>query len=195
MRGDRHGTHGYDNTRGILQWGADASGDTMDLLIVRHARAEDPVCFAATRQPDAKRPLTAKGIRKMKKAACGLRSFVPSIDLLVSSPLRRAVQTAKIIADAYGGIEWVEREELSPGAAPRRLIAWLAAQRDKGTVCIVGHEPGLSDLLSILLDEESEQPAKLKKGSATLLTFEGRIAAREGHLQWHHSAKELASSA
>src|SRR5215510_9395412 len=105
----------------------------MQLLLIRHARAEDRETFAATGQPDSKRPLTGKGIRRMKKAARGLRSLVPSIDLLVSSPLRRAVETARIIADVYGGIRCIERDELAPEAAAEELIDWLAAQRQKGT--------------------------------------------------------------
>ena len=167
----------------------------MDLLIVRHARAQDRDDFASTRQPDEKRPLTAKGVRRMKKAARGLRSLVPSVGLLVSSKLRRSSQTAKIIADAYGGIEWIEQERLAPGASPQQLIAWLAAQPENETACIVGHEPDLSDLLSLLLAEKKDQPAKLKKGSACLLTFAGPVAACAGHLQWYRSAKELASGA
>jgi phosphohistidine phosphatase len=128
----------------------------------------------------------------MKKAARGLRSLVPSIDLLISSPLRRAVETARIIADVYGGLRCIERDELAPGTAPQQLIDWLA-QREKGTACIVGHEPDLSELLTVLLAEKSEQPLKLKKGSASLVTFEGSIAPSRGSLKWYRSAGDLAS--
>jgi phosphohistidine phosphatase len=165
----------------------------MQLLVVRHARAEDREIFAAMAQPDSERPLTAKGIRRMKKAARGLRSLVPSIDLLISSPLRRAVETARIIGDVYGGVRCIERDELAPGTAPRQLIDWLAAQREKGTACIVGHEPDLSELLRFLLAEKSEQPLKLKKGSASLVTFEGSIAPSGGSLKWYRSAADLAA--
>ena len=165
----------------------------MDLLVVRHARAEDRDDFAETGEPDSKRPLTAKGIRRMTKAARGLRRLVPAIGVLASSPLRRAAQTAKILSAAYDDIEWVERDELSPGVTPVRLIGWLAARRGRGTVCVVGHEPDLSRLLAILLTRNSDRPRKLKKGSATLLRFAGPPAAREGELQWHRTAKELAA--
>jgi phosphohistidine phosphatase len=164
----------------------------MNLLVVRHARAEDRETFATTGKADSERPLTAKGMRKMKEAARGLRTLVPSIDLLVSSPLRRAVETARIIGNAYGGIRTIERDELAPEAPPLQLIDWLAAQR-RQTICVVGHEPHLSDLLSTVLADRSKQPAKLKKGSATLVRFEESSAASAGTLQWHHSAKELTS--
>jgi phosphohistidine phosphatase len=165
----------------------------MLLLLVRHAPAEDRETFAATGQPDSERPLTDKGIRRMKKAARGVRSLVPSISLLVSSPFRRAVETAQIIADAYGGIRHIERDELAPAAAPPQIIDWLAAQKRDGTACVVGHEPDLSELLAFLLADKSERPAKLKKGSATLVGFAGPIAARGGRLRWYRSARELAS--
>src|SRR5258706_16007485 len=98
----------------------------MQLLVVRHARAEDREAFAATGQPDSERPLTAKGIRRMKKAARGLHTLVSSIDLLATSPLRRAVETARIMADLYGGIPCIERDELAPGASSEHLTNRLA---------------------------------------------------------------------
>jgi phosphohistidine phosphatase len=165
----------------------------MNLLLVRHARAEDRERFTGTGQPDSKRPLTAKGIRRMKNAARGLRGLVPSIDLLASSSLRRALETAKILAEEYGGIECVQRAELAPGGVAEELIDWLAKQKDVETACLVGHEPDLSDLLAALLADPSAGPAKLKKGSVTLIEFPGPVAAAAGHLRWHRSAKDLAA--
>jgi phosphohistidine phosphatase len=165
----------------------------MQLLIVRHARAEDRDTFAQTEQADAQRPLTRKGIRKMKCAASGLRLLVSSIDLLVSSSLRRAIQTARILADTYGDIPMIERDELAPGGNHRSLIDWLATQPHSAMICLVGHEPDLSDLLKMILTDPSEQPAKLKKGSATLVQFEGPVTAGTGKLQWHRPAGDLAA--
>ena len=173
----------------------------MQLLVVRHARAKDRDKFAATGKPDAKRPLTGEGIRRMKKAARGFRSLVPSIGLLVSSSLVRAVETAHIIADEYGGLDIVERRELAPGQSANELIDYLASkmQRDERDeprpACIVGHEPDLSDLIELLLADASEAPKSLKKGSATLIEFQGSITAGAGRLRWHRTAKELASEA
>jgi len=165
----------------------------MQLLVVRHARTEDRETFADSGKPDSERSLTAKGIRKMKSAARGLRARVPSIDLLVSSPLRRAVETARIIADVHGGIRIIERDELAPGAAPEQLIEWLGSQPANGPACIVGHEPDLSELLGVLLSNPAQNPRKLKKGSATLLEFAGPVVESGGRLLWHNSAADLAS--
>jgi phosphohistidine phosphatase len=130
----------------------------------------------------------------MKRAARGLRSLVPTIDLLITSPFRRAVQTARIIAEAYGGLSVVERDELVPGAPSKRLIDWIAARPKTPTACVVGHEPDLSELLTVLLSDDSKQPAKLKKGSVSLVQFEGGIAASRGTLEWYHPASELAGA-
>ena len=162
----------------------------MDLLVIRHARAADRETFAKS---DAQRPLTRAGAQRMTKAMRGLRAMVPSIDLLVSSRLRRAVQTARIIANAYGDLRVELRDELSPGAPPEQLIAWLGEQGKRGFTCIVGHEPDLSELLALLLADPARVPAKLKKGSASLVRFKGRGTASAGKLKWHRTAKELAA--
>jgi phosphohistidine phosphatase len=129
----------------------------------------------------------------MKRAVSGLRLLVSSIDLLVSSSLVRAVETARILADSYTGVQSIERDELAPGGNRRLLIDWLATQSQSVTICIVGHEPDLSELIKVVVADHSKQPAKLKKGSATLIHFEGPVAPGGGKLQWHRSAGDLAA--
>ena len=70
----------------------------MQLLIVRHAVAEDRERFAATGRGDAERPLTRKGRREFRKVARGLREALPSLDLIASSRLARAIETAAVLA-------------------------------------------------------------------------------------------------
>ena len=86
----------------------------MKLLLVRHAIAEDRREFEATGRDDALRPLTAEGREKMREAALGLRTVVPSIDVLATSPLVRAADTAGIIARCYQGLATTTLEELRP---------------------------------------------------------------------------------
>src|SRR6266513_1546458 len=74
----------------------------MRLLVVRHAIAEDREAFARSHKDDAARPLTPDGRRKMARAAAGLKQLVPELDLLAASPYKRALETAEIIAHAYG---------------------------------------------------------------------------------------------
>src|SRR5437773_11220092 len=86
----------------------------MRLLVVRHAIAEDREAFARSHKDDAARPLTPDGRRKMARAAEGLKQLVPELELLAASPYKRALETAEIIAHAYGD-QRVERVgELAP---------------------------------------------------------------------------------
>lgn len=62
----------------------------MELLIIRHAIAEDPVEHAKRGRGDDERPLTAKGVERMRQGAAGLRRLVPRVDVLAASPLARA---------------------------------------------------------------------------------------------------------
>ena len=77
----------------------------MRLVVVRHADAGDREAFAKTGKSDDLRPLSEKGRKQMKGASKGLRALVPGADLIVTSPLTRAVQTAKIVAVAYDDVQ------------------------------------------------------------------------------------------
>ena len=152
----------------------------MQLLVIRHGPAEERAEFARTGQPDDLRPLTAQGKKKMAKAARGLMRVVKSIDLLASSRLTRAIETAEIVASACDDLVATEIDELSPDASLETLLAWLKQQRSKDVVAIVGHEPQLSTLVSWLLSKRKASLVEMKKGGAALLTFAGEIAPGAG---------------
>src|SRR5205814_8591066 len=100
----------------------------MRLLVVRHAIAEDREAFARSHKDDAARPLTPDGRRKMERAALGLKELVPELELLAPSPYKRALETAEIIAHAYGD-QRVERvPELPPRPGLHPVIRWLTRQ-------------------------------------------------------------------
>jgi phosphohistidine phosphatase len=154
----------------------------MQLLVVRHGIAgeRDP---EASDVEDAERELTGKGVRRMQRGARGLLSLVPTLDLLASSPLVRARQTADILAEAYGGVEVRQATQLSPGEPSSSVGAWLDEQSVE-TAAVVGHEPGLSLLVSWLLSGEARSIVELKKGGACLLDLPAGAAAGTGTLVW-----------
>ena len=123
----------------------------MCLLVVRHAIAMDREEFARSGKDDGERPLTKEGRDKMQKGAKGLREIVPTIDVLASSPLVRAMETAAIVAAAYDSLPVVTIDELKPEAKLAAFLRWLKSQHAEETVAIVGHEPHLSTLVSWLL--------------------------------------------
>lgn len=155
----------------------------MDLLVVRHAIAEERAAFARSGKKDDERPLTAAGRTKFEEGVRGLRRIVKSIDLLATSPLVRATETGAILADRYGGIRTVRLAELAPDAKPAALLGWLRAQR-RATIALVGHEPHLSALVELLLTGKPAGFVGLKKGGACLLSLPKPASAGGAELRW-----------
>lgn len=159
----------------------------MDLLVIRHAIAADPADY----DDDAERPLTPEGKKRMRQGARGLRRSVPEIGLLATSPLVRAVETAEIVSAAYGGIETAIAPPLAPGHPPAAVAAWLAPHRSHAVVAVVGHEPGLSRMISWFLSGSERSIIELKKGAACLLTFPAAMAAGGAILVWALAPAQL----
>ncbi len=155
----------------------------MDLLVVRHAIAEDRDAWAARGRDDALRPLTPEGARRMRRAARGLARVAPRLDLLAASPLLRAVETARILAPALGLEGFEEIPELEPAARPQALAAWLRGRR-AGAVAVVGHEPQLGRLVAWLLHGAARPPLPLRKGGACLLRLGGPARGGAAELRW-----------
>lgn len=168
----------------------------MHIVIVRHAIAEDRVAFARTGRPDAERPLTPRDIKRMRKAARGLRRLVPEIGLLAVSPLRRGAETAAIVCRAYGNIDPMTTELLDPAAAPSAVVDWLRTLR-RDPVVLVGHEPQLSRLASRLVTGRDTPILVLDKGGACSIdvapraTGGGGGGGARGTLDWLLTSKQL----
>lgn len=163
----------------------------MRLLIIRHGIAEDKEVWARTSSNDDDRPLTDEGRQKMVLNAKGLRRTVDEIDILVTSPLVRARQTAQIVADAFklGRIETTK--SLVPSTPPVEFVEWLARYRDKAVVAAVGHEPHLGLLATWMLTGVEESHVDLKKGAACLLELEGEPSPAGARLCWSIAPSQL----
>src|SRR5260370_31816632 len=144
----------------------------MNLLVVRHAIAEDPATWSG--RDDTQRPLTGEGKRKMKKAAKGLRALVDTLDVLATSPLTRARETADILSAAYDERQPVIVPALAPGQRPEALADWLSKEVEHDAVAVVGHEPGLSLTVSWVIAGVARPVLELKKGAACLLALPER---------------------
>jgi phosphohistidine phosphatase len=163
----------------------------MQLLVIRHAIAEDREVFASSGHDDSERPLTDAGRKKMERVAAGLQTIVPAIDVLSSSPYTRAMQTAQVVAEAYGIAKIETAGALVPDAEVRRFLPWIERRRQAKVVAVVGHEPHLSELVTWLLSGLAESRVALKKGGACLIEFEGQPGAGVGVLQWLMTAGQL----
>ena len=156
----------------------------MNLLIIRHAKAEEGSGSFLGRERDTERRLTDAGRKSMRKAATGLREIAPSIDLLATSPLARARETAEIVAKAFDKADVTELALLAPKGDKQALIDWLGGQPANATIAVVGHEPDLSSLAGLLIDGNGGSRLTLKKGACCLIEFSDSPSAGNGTLLW-----------
>lgn len=169
----------------------------MNLLVIRHAIAEDKEAFAASGRSDDQRPLTKEGRAKMRRAAEGLRLVCPRVAILASSPLVRARETADIVAPLFRIAEVEIVEALRPDRPFEELTAWLRRRvppngdDEDATVAVVGHEPYLSGLVTWLMTSRTAPCIELKKGGACLLHFERETAPGQAILRWALAPSQL----
>jgi phosphohistidine phosphatase len=156
---------------------------------VRHA-------FAAHADParwpdDATRPLTPGGARQFELAAAGLRRIVPDVDVVLSSGFARAWQTAVILRDSAGWPEAQECVELEAGRTASSVLSVLR-DRSEGSIALVGHEPQLSRLASLLCaGDEDVLRIRLKKGAVARLRFDDAAEPGTATLWWTVAPKIL----
>jgi phosphohistidine phosphatase len=165
----------------------------MELVIVRHAIAEEREEFARTGKDDAERPLTRAGRRKFEQGAPGLLRTAGDLDLLATSTLVRAIQTAELVEAAHGGkLRTARLAELAPEADPAGLLAWARRKRRLARVAVVGHEPHLSAFVALAVGAARGGDAfELKKGGACLLDLGKAPRAGRATLRWLLTADQL----
>jgi phosphohistidine phosphatase len=113
----------------------------MELILMRHGKAEE----RGSRTQDSERELSAKGREKVTAAARGIMSLLkPGSPVTIwTSPLKRAVQTAEIVAAAIKGVEIFGKEPIAMGDL-EALSDDLKEFDREGTLIIIGHEPYLT---------------------------------------------------
>jgi phosphohistidine phosphatase len=142
----------------------------MLLLLMRHGIAISPE--DAHGLPDAQRPLTPEGLRRVRQVARALDKLAVAPDLVLASPLLRAVQTAQAVAVVLGARRHRTTLALAPGSAPRRLLAEVARTRAKSVLC-VGHAPHLDLVLAAAVGAPAPV-CELKKAGVACLELEPR---------------------
>jgi phosphohistidine phosphatase len=163
----------------------------MDLLLVRHADAGDARTFAAGAQSDDERPLSARGEQQMRSAAIAIRELLPSCDTIVTSPLRRAVETATLLTEAYGLSAPQTAGALAPGSPLPEFESWVRQFGDTQAIAAVGHEPHLSSLATWLMTRTEGSRIELKKGGVCLIQFTGPVHPGTGTLRWLLAPRQL----
>jgi phosphohistidine phosphatase len=144
----------------------------MELYILRHGLAADK---NDPRYPnDEDRPLTQDGHKKTLRIARRMKELGFRFDLILSSPLARARQTAEITASVLGSRSKLKfSPHLAPDGTKKGLIQELSRKKPTPKrVLLVGHEPYLTELISVLLIGKTGLPLELKKGGLSKLQIE-----------------------
>jgi len=164
----------------------------MNLFLLRHAIAVER---GTQRYTESRRPLTPEGRRKMQQAARGMKALELSFDCLLSSPYRRARETAEIVARTFKlGPKLAFTKHLAPEAEARLLIQDLVRRsrvRALENVLLVGHEPDLSLLAAKLIGGPQGLGLKFKKGALCKLVAEKLRWGACAHLEWLLTASQL----
>jgi len=155
----------------------------MELHLLRHGIAADPNDPAFS--DDSQRPLTDEGLRKTRQVAHALARLRFTYDLILTSPLARAKQTADVVAGELGLSDRVQLcPALAPGGRPQAVVKVIGELADSdGSLLLVGHEPDLSRLASWLISGRLDARIRLKKAGLCVVETDGLAGGRCGVLK------------
>jgi phosphohistidine phosphatase len=161
----------------------------MKLYVLRHAEAEEGVPGVE----DGARRLTARGKARIRDAAKGLRRLGVTFDMLLTSPLARAAETAAIVAAVYNDEPRPQvLADLATGVASAQLVTAMVPVSQHGDLMVVGHEPQLSELVSLLLTGSPDSVhSQIRKGGCVALEMPGRLDRYDGQLLWMLTQRQL----
>jgi len=151
----------------------------VEIYLLRHGIAED-----SHPAGDAARALTDEGRKKLRRVLDLAAHAGVELSLILSSPLKRAVQTAEIAADALRYKRKIEQiDALRPEASPPALWEEIRARRDESAVLAAGHEPMMSATVAFLLGVPGLQ-VEMKKAALVSITMDRFGPNPQGVLSW-----------
>ena len=151
-----------------------------ELYLIRHGVAE---ARGDAWPDDSKRPLTERGIGRLRKQGRGLARLGVAFDVMLTSPLVRTRQTAEIIASSFEPRPHiVNAESLAPQGTFQAVIADLEKHARKTRMALVGHEPGIGEIAARLIG--SRHPIEFKKGAVRRIDVDELPPTGPGELRW-----------
>ena len=149
----------------------------MKLYFLRHGLAGDRETWAGD---DLERPLTDAGKERMARQAATIAKLNLNLDVILTSPLVRAYQTAEIVAQLLNMTDkLVKDERVGPGLGPNQLAGILQAYPEAKALMLVGHEPDFSQLIGDLIGGGR---ITCKKGSLACVELNNK--SLHGELVW-----------
>jgi len=153
----------------------------MKLYLLRHGEAGDR---KSDLEQDATRTLTRGGRKDILIVADTLKALGLSFDTIASSPLKRAEDTAKIVAERLGLSRRLKKwKELEPTSDTSLLLTKLSGLGIGSAILIVGHEPQLSTVVGEITSGRPTRLA-LKKGGLAKINVDEFRPRISGELQW-----------
>jgi phosphohistidine phosphatase len=154
----------------------------LDLFILRHGDAGRKIAAGST---DAKRALTVAGQKEIADISKSLKDLGIKINLVITSPLKRAQETATIVAKTLKvQSKMQEWNELTPEANRIKLYGKLSSYKQDASILIVGHNPYLSEMISEIISEDKNGHIDLKKGGVARIRITSSNPAFKGELKW-----------
>ncbi|MGH9970044.1 MAG: SixA phosphatase family protein [Pyrinomonadaceae bacterium] len=158
------------------------------LFILRHAKSS----WKDSALQDFDRPLNARGRRAAEVVGRFIRQQKIALDLILSSPAVRARETIEIVIKTAKLTTELRYDQRIYEAGPLRLLEVISQiEEDKSNVLLVGHNPGLEELLQILTDKAE----RMNTGTLAKITFETtkwrKTLEKKGSLEWVVKPKEL----
>lgn len=150
----------------------------MLLYLLRHGDADSPPALA-----DHERPLSMRGQKEIETVARFLTKTNTTINTIITSPLVRARETGSIVQQSLRTREVLTSEFLVPGADYSNLFSELSNQSEPA-ILLVGHEPHLSAMISILASGSETSHIEIKKGSLACLAVQKPLQRGAGVLRW-----------
>ena len=162
----------------------------MDLFILRHGEAGQRVSAG---RGDFQRSLTTAGQKEVSDIAKSLKELGTKFDVVITSPLKRAHQTAAIVAKILKIEKKMQDwDELSPEGNRIDLYNKLSHLKQQSLVLVVGHEPYLSKMVSeIIFDGNDGGRIDLKKAGFARIRIISSTPKFQGELRWLLTPKLL----
>src|SRR5579875_1283020 len=153
----------------------------MQVYLLRHGIAEE----GSAGSSDADRELTAEGRKKLRQVLEAASDSGVAPSLILSSPLKRALQTAEIARHVLGYKRQIlQTKALSPGASVEQVWDEVRVHRDETAILLVGHNPLFSDLAAYLIGAKTAQ-IHFKKGAIMRVDMESFPSHPKGTLRWY----------
>jgi phosphohistidine phosphatase len=162
----------------------------MNVYLLRHGIAAS----AEQATPERDRPLTDKGAKRMRREARGIIRLGVAFDVILTSPLPRAQQTADIVAEAMGLKDHLSPlEALQPNSSAEDLLSSLNDYENCENLLLVGHEPLLSSFAALIVTgkKSAALSIELKKGGLCRIEVDTLSQLNPGTLQWLLAPKQL----